>query len=189
MNPTEVLRIVDAIHRDKNIDKEVVFEAIEAALVSAAKRHYGEEEDIAITIDREDGSISGTHNGVPLRPEEISERIAAQTAKQVMIQKIREAERDALFDEYKEHQGPTGHRRGPAVRGRSGHGDLAQCRGDPAQERADSRRDAPRQRTRSGDGLRGAQAGAAASRSSSAGPGPSWSSGSSSRKFPRSPKG
>jgi len=102
MNPNEILRIVDAIHRDKNIDKEVVFEGIEAALVSAAKKQYGEEEDIVVHIDRKDGSISGTHNGIPLDPEETVGRIGAQTAKQVMIQKIREAERDALHDEYHE---------------------------------------------------------------------------------------
>jgi N utilization substance protein A len=102
MNATEILRIVDAIHRDKNVDKEVVFSAIEAALVSAAKKQYGEEEDIQVQIDRKDGSISGTHNGVPLDPEETVGRIGAQTAKQVMIQKIREAERDALYDEYHE---------------------------------------------------------------------------------------
>ncbi len=102
MNATEILRIVDAIHRDKNVEKDVVFSAIEAALVSAAKKQYGEEEDIQVFIDRKDGSISGTHNGVPLDPEETVGRIGAQTAKQVMIQKIREAERDALYDEYHE---------------------------------------------------------------------------------------
>src|SRR6476659_2636290 len=102
MNATELLRIVDAIHRDKNIDKEIVFAGIEAALVSAAKRQYGEEEDIVGQIDRKDGSISGTHNGVPLDPEETVGRIGAQTAKQVMIQKSREAERDSLHDEYPE---------------------------------------------------------------------------------------
>lgn len=102
MNPSELLRIVDAIHREKNIDKEIVFQGIEAALVSAAKKHYGEDQDVVLRIGREDGSISGTHNGVPLAPNEISERVAAQTAKQVMIQKIREAERDALYDEYQE---------------------------------------------------------------------------------------
>jgi N utilization substance protein A len=105
MNPNEILRIVDAIHRDKNIDKEIVFQGIEAALVSAAKKHYGELEEIVVTIDRKDGSISGTHNGVPLDPEETVGRIGAQTAKQVMIQKIREAERDALFNEYDEITG------------------------------------------------------------------------------------
>jgi N utilization substance protein A len=102
MNPSEVLRIVDAIHRDKNIDKEIVFEGIEAALVSAAKKHYGEEADIVVNIDREDGSIRATHNGQELDSEETVGRIGAQTAKQVMIQKIREAERDALHDEYTE---------------------------------------------------------------------------------------
>jgi N utilization substance protein A len=102
MNPSEVLRIVDAIHRDKNIDKEIVFEGIEAALVSAAKKHYGEEADIVVNIDREDGSIRATYDGRELDSEETVGRIGAQTAKQVMIQKIREAERDALYDEYTE---------------------------------------------------------------------------------------
>jgi N utilization substance protein A len=60
MDPSELLRIVDTIHRDKNIDKEIVFEGIEAALVSAAKKHFGEDEEIVIQIDRGDGSISGT---------------------------------------------------------------------------------------------------------------------------------
>ena len=102
MNPQEILRIVDAIHRDKNIDKEIVFEGIEAALVSAAKKHYGEEANIVVNIDREDGSIHANHDGRELDSEETVGRIGAQTAKQVMIQKIREAERDALFDEYNE---------------------------------------------------------------------------------------
>ena len=105
MNATEVLRIVDAIHRDKNIDKEIVFQAIEAALISAAKKQYGEDQEIVLNIDRKDGAISGSHNGVPLDPEETMGRIVAQTAKQVIIQKIREAERDALYDEYNEQMG------------------------------------------------------------------------------------
>jgi len=100
MNASEVLRIVDAIHRDKNIEKEIVFEGIEAALVSAAKKHYGEDRDIIVQIDREDGAITASCDGDPLDPEETVGRIGAQTAKQVMIQKIREAERDALHDEY-----------------------------------------------------------------------------------------
>ncbi len=105
MNPQEILRIVDAIHRDKNIDKDIVFEGIEAAMVSAAKKHYGEEADVTVAIDREDGSVHATYAGRELTPDEVEEtvgRIGAQTAKQVMIQKIREAERDALFDEYTE---------------------------------------------------------------------------------------
>ncbi len=105
MNPNEVLRIVDAIHRDKNIDKEIVIQAIEAALISAARKNYGDDANIVIQIDRNDGSIRGTMNGEPLDPEETVGRIGAQTAKQVIIQKIREAERDALFDEYYELSG------------------------------------------------------------------------------------
>ncbi len=105
MNAGEVLRIVDAIHRDKNIDKEIVFEGIEDALVSAAQKHYGEEAEITVSIDRESGEISATHDGEVLDSEETVGRIGAQTAKQVMIQKIREAERDALYDEYTELQG------------------------------------------------------------------------------------
>ena len=100
MNANEVLRIVDAIHRDKNIDQEIVFEGIEAALVSAAKKHYGEEADIVVKIDRQSGEIFATCDGEVLDSEETVGRIGAQTAKQVMIQKIREAERDALYEEY-----------------------------------------------------------------------------------------
>ncbi len=100
MNPGDMLRMVDSIHRDKNIEKELVFQAIEAALITAAKKHYGELSDVVVVIDRETGAVSGTHDGAVLDPEEISGRIGAQTAKQVIIQKIREAERDQLLDEY-----------------------------------------------------------------------------------------
>ena len=51
------------------------------------------------------GAIAGTHNGISFAPEEMAERIGAQTAKQVMIQKIREAERDHLYNEYDELKG------------------------------------------------------------------------------------
>jgi N utilization substance protein A len=103
MKGSEILRIVDAIHRDKNVDKEIVFEGIEQAILSAAKKHFGEEEEITVAIDRQSGDASVLVKGEPLRADEIGDllgRIAAQTAKQVMIQKIREAERDSLFDEY-----------------------------------------------------------------------------------------
>jgi transcription termination/antitermination protein NusA len=105
MKPEEILRIVDAIHRDKNIDKEIVFQAIEAALVTALVRQYGETAQITISIDRADGKVTGTHDGQPLDTAELSGRIGAQTAKQVIIQKIREAERDAIHDEFEEQIG------------------------------------------------------------------------------------
>ena len=87
--------------------------------MSAAKKHYGELADIQVHIDREDGSISGTHDGAPLDPEETIGRIGAQTAKQVMIQKIREAERDRLLP-----RRPTA---GPADPGIVGEGALVAC--------------------------------------------------------------
>lgn len=102
MNAAEILRIVDAIHRDKNIDQEIVFEGIEAALISALAKYYGEEAEITCVIDRKTGEVDATCDGEKLDSEEVVGRIGAQTAKQVMIQKIREAERDALYDEYNE---------------------------------------------------------------------------------------
>src|SRR5690606_10298146 len=51
------------------------------------------------------GAITGSHNGEPLDSEETAGRIGAQTAKQVIIQKVREAERDALYDEYVAERG------------------------------------------------------------------------------------
>lgn len=105
MKPDEILRIVDAIHRDKNIDKEIVFQAIESALVTALTRQYGEGTEITIEIDRKDGRLSGFHNGVEIDTQELAGRIGAQTAKQVIIQKIREAERDSIHDEFEEQIG------------------------------------------------------------------------------------
>ncbi len=105
MNPNELLRIVDSLHREKNIDKEIVFQAIEAALISAAKKYYGDECEIDFKIEREAGEITGHCDGEPLDFEETIGRIGAQTAKQVIFQKVREAERDALIEEYQEQIG------------------------------------------------------------------------------------
>ena len=55
MNPTELLRLVDSLHREKNIDSEIVFSAIESALQTAVKKHFGEDSDIYVTIDRQSG--------------------------------------------------------------------------------------------------------------------------------------
>ncbi|MFK7778240.1 MAG: transcription termination factor NusA [Gimesia sp.] len=103
MNASEVIRIVDAIHRDKGIDKEIVFEGIEQAIYTALRKYYGDDDELTVAIDRVTGEPNVQHNGEYLDPD-ILGRIAAQTAKQVMIQKIREAERDALYDEYIEQK-------------------------------------------------------------------------------------
>ncbi len=102
MNASEVLRIVDSLHREKNIEKETVFCVIESALVTAAKRHFGDDADIEFFIERETGEIAGRCGQEELDYEEVIGRIGAQTAKQVIIQKVREAERDSQIDEFNE---------------------------------------------------------------------------------------
>jgi N utilization substance protein A len=104
MNPAEILRIVDSLHREKNIDKEVVFTAIESALVTAAKREFGEEAVIEVSIERSTGTPTLIVDNDNKDMDKFG-RILAQTAKQVIIQKIREAERDALIEEYHEQIG------------------------------------------------------------------------------------
>ena len=101
----DLVRIVDSIHRDKNIAKDILFDGIESALQTAARKHYPEAGDnILVKIDHETGQIEASKDGVKMDPAELG-RIAAQTAKQVIIQKIREAERDSLFDEFEDQRG------------------------------------------------------------------------------------
>jgi transcription termination/antitermination protein NusA len=100
----DLVRIVDSIHRDKNIPKDVLFEGIESALATAAKKHYPDAEEITVKIDQDSGKISTLTDGKVVIPPDFG-RIAAQTAKQVIIQKIREAERDSLFDEFEDQRG------------------------------------------------------------------------------------
>jgi N utilization substance protein A len=100
----DLVRIVDSIHRDKNIPKDVLFEGIESALATAAKKHYPDAEEISVKIDQDSGKIVTTTDGKAVTPPDFG-RIAAQTAKQVIIQKIREAERDSLFDEFEDQRG------------------------------------------------------------------------------------
>ena len=100
----DLVRIVDSIHRDKNISKDILFEGIQSALATAARKHYPEAADIEVRIDPESGIIEATKDGARMDPAELG-RIAAQTAKQVIIQKIREAERDSLFDEFEDQRG------------------------------------------------------------------------------------
>src|SRR5439155_7264088 len=108
MNGADLLRIVDMMHREKNIPKDVIFDGIEAALQLATEKHYGDEEGIAVSIDRDSGEIKAQKGEVLIDPALLG-RIAAQSAKQVMIQKIREAECNAVFDEYAAMKGDLVH--------------------------------------------------------------------------------
>ncbi|MHC4294380.1 MAG: transcription termination factor NusA [Planctomycetota bacterium] len=100
----ELLRIVEGVARDKNIDAETVFEDLEAAMFSAIRKANPEVEDIVVQIDRASGEITATVEGEQMSVRELG-RIAAQTAKQVMIQRIREAERGSIYEEYVERKG------------------------------------------------------------------------------------
>src|SRR6266705_2248922 len=113
MNGSDLLRIVDQMHREKNIPREVIFDGIEAALQLATEKHYGEESDVAVKIDRESGEIHARKGEQQIDPTVLG-RIAAQSAKQVMIQKIREAECNAVYDEYVAMKGDLVH--GPVAR-------------------------------------------------------------------------
>ena len=100
----ELLRIVDALARDKNIDKTTMFEDLEAAMLSAIRKANTTAEDVNVQIDRGSGDITAIVDGEPMSVPALG-RIAAQTAKQVLIQRIRAAERDSLYEEYVERKG------------------------------------------------------------------------------------
>ncbi|MCF7958525.1 MAG: transcription termination factor NusA [Phycisphaerae bacterium] len=100
----ELLRIVDGIARDKNIDRESILIDIEDAIVSGARKHFGTEEEFEVIIDRENGEISAFREGVQINILDLG-RIPAQTVKQVMIQKLREDERGSIFAEYQDRVG------------------------------------------------------------------------------------
>jgi len=107
----ELLRIVEAMARDKGIEPEVVFEDLEAAMLSAIRKANPDTEDVVVHLDRRTGEIGAAVDGKAMSISALG-RIAAQTAKQVMIQRIREAERGSIFEEFSE-------RRGEVVSGRA----------------------------------------------------------------------
>jgi len=136
----EILMVVDAVSNEKGVEKEIIFEAIEAALASATRSRHGEDIEVRVAIDRETGEYDtfrtwlvfedespdlefpdrelrmidavdvdenaepGGHVEVPMDSVEFG-RIAAQTAKQVIVQKVREAEREQVVEEYKDREG------------------------------------------------------------------------------------
>ena len=136
----EILMVVDAVSNEKGVEKDIIFEAIEAALASATRRKHGEDIEVRVAIDRESGDYDtfrrwlvfedestelevpdrelrmidavdidenaepGGYVEVPMESVEFG-RIAAQTAKQVIVQKVREAEREQVVEEYQEREG------------------------------------------------------------------------------------
>ncbi len=103
---SELLTILEQLERDKGIDKETLISAVEAAVASAAKKLWtvDKEQDVTVVLDRKTGKLSAFAGKQEIHSSEFG-RIAAQTAKQVVIQKIREAEKDVVFNEYNVRQG------------------------------------------------------------------------------------
>ena len=135
----EILLLVDALAREKNVEKEIVFGALELALASAAKKRFNEDVDVRASVDRNTGAFKffrrweivndrdiempsrqyKLHEAQEINPEsEVGQfieepiegievgRIGAQTAKQVILQKIRDAEREQILNDFlarKEH--------------------------------------------------------------------------------------
>lgn len=98
---SELLAILDHIERERGVSKEVLIQAVEAAMVSAVKKaaNAKNSENIRVQIDRNDGKIRAFVDNEEIKSVDFG-RIAAQTAKQVIIQKIREAEKDVIFNEF-----------------------------------------------------------------------------------------
>ena len=134
----EILLVAEAVSNEKGVSREIIFEAIEQALATPAKKRYDEEADVYVVIDRETGdyetfrrwdvvaddemALLGTqftleeaHEKDPnLKAGDVYEeqienvgfgRIAAQTAKQVIVQKVREAERAQVVEQYQSRVG------------------------------------------------------------------------------------
>ena len=100
----DLIRIIDGVAREKNIETESVFADLEAAMVSAVRKQFGQTDEVEVAIDRLNGTITASRNGEALSVKELG-RIAAQTAKQVMIQKLREDERGSILAEFSERKG------------------------------------------------------------------------------------
>src|SRR3954464_6587410 len=133
----ELLMLVDALAREKNVEKDIVFSALELALASATKKRFKDDVDVRVEVDRETGDYKsfrrwqivvdeehenpsqqialtdaveqkldkklGEYVEEPLEPVEFG-RIGAQTAKQVILQKIRDAEREQILNNFLERE-------------------------------------------------------------------------------------
>lgn len=131
MDRVEFIEALSQIEKEKGIDKEIIFEAIETSLISACKKNFGTSQNIKVVIDRETGNVGcfaqkevvevvedemlqlsleqakeinpfftvGDVVDIEVTPKNFG-RISAQTAKQVVVQKFREAEREILFNQY-----------------------------------------------------------------------------------------
>ncbi|RKY34985.1 MAG: transcription termination factor NusA [Candidatus Omnitrophota bacterium] len=101
---TELLSALDYIQREKGIERAVIISAIEIALLSAARKRFGNNVDLQVTIAPNTGVIVVLKDSEEVQSASFG-RIAAQTAKQIITQKIREAESEVLFENYQKRIG------------------------------------------------------------------------------------
>jgi N utilization substance protein A len=94
-----ILELVDKLHEERKIPREGIFKGIASAIQVAAERHFQVEEGVFVSIDEATGHIVARYGELELDPVTLG-RIAAQSAKQMIIQKIREAESDTVFNEF-----------------------------------------------------------------------------------------
>ncbi len=108
LNTQEMMRHLDAIARDRKIDRATLISDLEHAMVSAARKHFNtlDTEEFTCQIDPISGQMTVYRHGeiLDMSPAELG-RIAAQTFKQVMIQRFREDERLSVFDEFSKRVG------------------------------------------------------------------------------------
>src|SRR5438552_4644321 len=102
----ELIRIVDGIARDKNIERDQIYTDIEQAIASGLRKQFNTEDtsEFNVAVDRTTGDISATRQGAAI-PLNVVGRIGAQTVKQVMIQLIRQDERGSIYEEFKDRVG------------------------------------------------------------------------------------
>lgn len=101
---TEFASALNQVCAEHDIAPEVVLESIKAAILSAYKKDYGEADDIEVKLDSTTGEVKLIKDGKDTTPPGFG-RIAAQTAKQVIIQRIREAEKQAILEEFAAKKG------------------------------------------------------------------------------------
>jgi len=100
----DLLRLIDSIHRDKGIEKEYLFHSLEQAIRTASNKRFKPTGELIVQVNRMTGEIEAFEDGRKVDPSRFG-RIAAQTAKQVLIQKIREAECEVVFGEFEAKAG------------------------------------------------------------------------------------
>ncbi|MBA3938708.1 MAG: transcription termination factor NusA [Planctomycetes bacterium] len=99
MNLVEFMRLVDATARERGIDKNIIIDHIERALIQAAQKRFDAVGEFSLTIDRVTGEIRAFEDEKPVDLEKLG-RIVANVAKQVFVQALKESERDMLYDEF-----------------------------------------------------------------------------------------